>query len=457
MIKNQLYPYIEQYINELLYGFTKEQFEVGVMNGQIKLEKLNLKPDGANNILDDHNFSFWLKAGFISKIYIGCSIMNFIGEKPLDVIIEGIDIILTPSYKWIIKNLDSFIIESIKQMEEPYDPNDNNSMDIFERKVKVVDNSVLKKEDILEVFKDGTKISHLINILFKYCFKFYYMKNFLVNAKIKNIHIRFEDDQLINYTGDIAIGLKADSMEITLNSEGIMKKDSFKINNLNIYWESKAKILIPSALLHNSIIGGKLNEKYYDNLKKLNFQNFNYIEGTKFIVKNYNSMGKMGTKSISSGKIDLFGNRENSYKMYAQFSSSELNINIFPELFNIYDNFKKFIHEFNVLEQVQDFKPMRKPYDKKNGVFVELLKKLKDNKNSLLAKYFTYKRKMVVRDWLFYFYWCQKCKSTLFNRVMNPLKIEYSRFYGICFNQWDDFSSDELKKKNENKEEEKND
>lgn len=146
MIKNQLYPYIEKYINDLLYGFTKEQFEVGVMNGQIKLEKLNLKPDGANNILDDHNFSFWLKAGFISKIYIGCSIMNFIGEKPLDVVIEGIDIILTPSYKWIIKNLDSFIIESIKQMEEPYDPNDNNSMDIFERKVKVVDNSVLKKK-----------------------------------------------------------------------------------------------------------------------------------------------------------------------------------------------------------------------------------------------------------------------------------------------------------------------
>lgn len=107
----------------------------------------------------------------------------------------------------------------------------------------------------------------------------------------------------------------------------------------------------------------------------------------------------------------------------------------------------KFIHEFNVLEQVQDFKPMRKPYDKNNGVFVELLKKMKENKNSVLAKYFNYKRKMVVRDWLFYFYWCQKCKSTLFSRVMNPLKMEFSRFYGICFNQWDDFSPDELKKR----------
>ena len=38
MIKNQLYPYIESYINEFLYGFSKEQLDVGVMKGQIKLE-----------------------------------------------------------------------------------------------------------------------------------------------------------------------------------------------------------------------------------------------------------------------------------------------------------------------------------------------------------------------------------------------------------------------------------
>ena len=449
MIKNQLYPYIEQYINELLYGFTKEQFDVGVMNGEIKLEKLNLRPDGANKILDDKNYSFWLKAGFITKIYIGCSIMNFIGEKPLDVVIEGVDIILTPSYKWIIKNLDSFIIENLKQIEIPYDPNENNSMDIFERKVNVVDNSVFKKESILEIFKDGTKISQLINNLFRYCFKFYYMKNFLVNAKIKNIHIRFEDDQLINYTGNIAIGLKADSIEITLSSEGVMKKDSFKINNLNIYWESKAKILIPSDLLNNSIINGELSEKYYDNLKKLNFQHFNYIDGTKFIVQNYNCYGKIGTISVSSGKIDLFGKRDNTFKMYAQFKSNELNINLFPDLVNIYSNYKKFVHEFNVLEQVQDFKPMRKPYDTKKAVFKQMIKKIELNKSSPLSKLFPFKRKMIVRDWLYYFYWCQKCKSTIFGRSVNPLRLEFSRFYGICFNQWEDFSGNELKKMEE--------
>ena len=260
------------------------------------------------------------------------------------------------------------------------------------------------------------------------------MKNFLVNAKIKNIHIRFEDDQLINYTGNIAIGLKADSIEITLSSEGVMKKDSFKINNLNIYWESKAKILIPSDLLNNSIINGELSEKYYDNLKKLNFQHFNYIDGTKFIVQNYNCYGKMGTISVSSGKIDLFGKRDNTFKMYAQFKSNELNINLFPDLVNIYSNYKKFVHEFNVLEQVQDFKPMRKPYDTKKAVFKQMIKKIELNKSSPLSKLFPFKRKMIVRDWLYYFYWCQKCKSTIFGRSVNPLRLEFSRFYGICFN-----------------------
>ena len=40
-----------------------------------------------------------------------------------------------------------------------------------------------------------------------------------------------------------------------------MKKNSFKINNLNVYWEYNAKILIQSDLLNNSLVNGELNEK----------------------------------------------------------------------------------------------------------------------------------------------------------------------------------------------------
>ena len=148
MLKNQLYPYIESYLKDYLHGFTKEQLDIGIRDGQIKFENLNLRPDGVNQKMDEKNIPFWIKAGLISKITIGCSIMNFIGEKPLDVLIEGFDIILNPSYKWIIKNIDSFIIENKIMMKSVYDPNDNNSMDIFTKKINVLDNSIFKKEYI---------------------------------------------------------------------------------------------------------------------------------------------------------------------------------------------------------------------------------------------------------------------------------------------------------------------
>ena len=88
--------------------------------------------------------------------------------------------------------------------------------------------------------------------------------------------------------------------------------------------------------------------------------------------------------------------------MYSQFSSNELNINIFPELIDIYSNFKKFMQEFSIIEQVQDFKPMKKPYNSNNIIVKNILKKKNDKK---IISIFLHKKKMTVRDWLFYFYW----------------------------------------------------
>ena len=38
MITNKLFPLIEEWLNELIYGFSKEQLNVGIMNGEIKVE-----------------------------------------------------------------------------------------------------------------------------------------------------------------------------------------------------------------------------------------------------------------------------------------------------------------------------------------------------------------------------------------------------------------------------------
>ena len=446
MLKNQLYPYIESYLKDYLHGFTKEQLDIGIRDGQIKFENLNLRPDGVNQKMDEKNIPFWIKAGLISKITIGCSIMNFIGEKPLDVLIEGFDIILNPSYKWIIKNIDSFIIENKIMMKSVYDPNDNNSMDIFTKKINVLDNSIFKKEYIEEIFKDKTKISNELNKMIKFCTKFYYQKNFLINLTIKNIHIRFEDDQLINYLGNLALGMKIDSLELILSSEGIMKKDFLKINKLCLYWEDPAEILIPSSLLNISIKDGKLDESYYTNVQKIKFQKFKYSKNNKFIVQNFSFSVKFGTKFIhNKSKIDFFNKENNNnYKFYTQFISNDLNFNFFPELMKINQNFSKFVSEFSVLEQVQDFKPMKKPYNIKSQTFLEFMEFINKNKNPKYNKNFTRKKKMLVRDWLYYFYSCQKCKLSLIGKKINPLRLEFSRFYNLCFNYQNDFFNNNL-------------
>ena len=431
MIKNQLYPYIEEYINAFLYGFTKEQLDVGLMKGEIKLENLNLRPDGVNDELDQSNFPFWLKAGLISKINLCCSLMNFIGEKPIEANIEGINIILCPSYKWIIQNLDSFIYEDLNEMKSEYSSYENNSVNIFGKKINVLDNSIFNKHKFEKFFKDETVISRLLNKYLIDCFKFYYSKNYSLILKLKNIHIRFEDDQLINYMGNIAFGCKIDLFELTLSSEGTMKKNNFKITKLDFYWENNANILIPSNILYDSIKSGVLRDIYYTNLKKIKFENFSYKKDTKFIIQNLNCLCNFGTRSMDQGKLDLFGKKENNYKLYMQFASNEIKINFFPDLNIIRNNFRKFVREFTIIGQAQEFKPMKKPYNSKNRFFTEILKNIKINKNTQLAKKFPYKRKMLVRDWLYYFFWCYKCKSSIYSYDLNPLRLEFTRFYNL--------------------------
>ena len=432
MIKNQLYPYIEQYINSYLYGFTKEQLDVGIMKGEIKFESLNLRPDGVNEVLDKTNNPFWLKAGLISKINLKCSLMNFIGEKPIEANIDGINIILTPSYKWIIQNIDNFLFEDLKEMKMEYSASDNNSINIFGKKINVLDNTVFRKEKLEEFFKDKSKISELLNNIFIDCFEFFYSKNYSLILKLKNIHIRFEDDQLINYTGNIAFGIKVDLFDFTLSSEGTNKKNNFKITNLDLYWENNANILIPNNILYDSIKNGCLNDNYYTNLKQIKFQDFTYKKNdTKFIINNLNCFCNFGTKAITQGKIDIFGKKDNNYKLYIQFASNEIKINFFPNLFSIKNNFQKFMKDFTIISQAQEFKPMKKPYNIKNQNFVEIMTQINKNKNSKLATKFTYKKKMIVRDWLFYFYWCYKCKMSIYNFGSNPLRAEFSRFFNI--------------------------
>ena len=65
------------------------------------------------------------------------------------------------------------------------------------------------------------------------------------------------------------------------------------------------------------------------------------------------------------------------------------------------------------------------------------------------------KKKLLVRDWINYFYWFQKSKKGEKTKVINPIRTEFVRFYNICFKKVDLGKLKKEKKKEKEMEKEK--
>ena len=445
IIKNQIYPYIKQYINEYLHGFSQEKIDIQLAKGEVTLEKMSLRPDTINKILDESNVPFWIKVGLIKKIGIGASVLSVIGEIPIEIEIDGVDIMLSPSYKWIINYIKNK--SDYPQAKDISNPLGN---DIFNKKPDDFDLSIFKVDKIQEIFRDKTVLSKVINSIFKGLYTFYNSPNFVAVIKIKNVHIRFEDDELMNYTGDIALGMKVNMIQMKVGCKGNMKKNSIKLESLDIYWENDAKILISSNFLNGCIIDGKLQEKYYANLKNVRFEKFEYLPSTKFIIQDFNFTMNVGTRNENKGDIDIFDIKTTPSMVYLQLASNELNVNIYPEIAKIQNNFNEFLAQFPIIEKVKDFRPFVKPSDINSMKYINLVenyrKNVIDNNN---------KQKMLVRDWINYFYWFQKSKRGERIRSANPIRTEFVRFYNICIKKEDIHKLMKDKEKDQEKEKEK--
>ena len=450
ILKNKFYSYIEKYIKEYLHGFEKDRIDIQLTKGEVNLEKMSLRPDTINKIMDEQNVPFWIKVGLITKIHVGASLLSVIGEIPIEVEIEGINIILSPSYKWIINNIDKLKNKDNNDMSsETPNPLGN---DIFNKKPDEFDTSIFNIKKIQEIFTDKTAISNILNGLFKSLYSFYTAPNFSVNIKIKKIHIRFEDDELINYTGDIAYGLRIDLIQIKAGNKGNMKKNGIKLESLDIYWEDNAKILISSQFLNSCIEDGKLQERYYKNLKTVRFEKFENLISTKYIVQDFNFSLNLGTKSEKRGDLDIFNLKTPPSMVYFQLASNELNVNCYPDFLKIMNNFNEFLSQFPIIDKVKDYRPFIKPTNGNNLNYMNLVenyrKNVIDNKN---------KGKMLVRDWINYIYWFQKSKNGEKRKIINPIRTEFVRFYNICFKKMDIHEKKEEKapskeEKNKNKE-----
>ena len=445
ILKTKLYPYIKQYINEYLHGFSQERIDIQLSKGEVTLEKMSLRPDAINKIMDEKNVPFWIKVGLIKKISLGASVLSVIGEIPLEVVVDGVDIILSPSYKWIINNIKNK--ENNAQAKDISNPLGN---DIFNKKPDEFDLSIFKVEKIQEIFKDKTILSDVINKLFKGLYSFYTSMNFVAVIKIKNVHIRFEDDELMNYTGDIAMGMRIDLIQIKVGCKGNMKKDSIKLQSLDIYWENDAKILISSNFLNGCIENGELKEKYYTNLKNVQFEKFEYLSTTKFIIRDFNFTMNLGTRCEKNQDIDIFDIKASPSMVYVQLASNELNINIYPEIAKIQNNFSEFLAQFPIIDKVKDYRPFIRPTESNSMNYANLVENYR--KNVIEGKN---KKKMLVRDWINYFYWFEKSKKGERAIQINPIRTEFVRFYNICFKKEDIhkiMKEKELEKKEDQKE-----
>ena len=436
MLKNQLYPYIEKYINEYLYGFSKERMNLAIIEGKIELEKLNIRPDAINKKMDENNVPFWTKAGLINKIYIGCSLMNFIGEVPLEVTIEGINIILCPSYKWINKNMNNLPLnEYIKKNPIGLDLNNSNNLEVK------FDISVFNKEKIEEVFKDKTFISNLVNSMLKSLLDFYKSTSFAVNLKVNKMHIRIEDDELFNYEENFVLGIKIDNLIAKLGFKGNTKKNSVKIENFSVYWETNPKIIISNEFLNNSILSGKLDDEYYKLIKEIKFDviDDDCNDNIKLIVDNFNMSINFGTqKSEDKDNSDIFGMENISRKCYFQISSNELVVNVYPEFLKAINHFSSFSSSFSAIEKIREHRPNKKP-------------------RKYLNKFPIEEKKIIVKNWLHYFMWRHKILHKQDKLIENPIRSEFNRFYNIYHKKADIFELMEKmkEKKNENEEDEK--
>lgn len=338
MIKNKLYPYIEQYINDYLWGFTKEQFEVGVLNGIISLENIHLRPDIINNQLNKSEIPLWLKAGRIGKIKVGCSLMNFIGEKPLEAEINDIDLIFSPSYKYIFKNKRNPITDS--ELKLGYDAIRFNSNNIFDRKIRIYDGSVLQINDNCNYYQDKTKLSKVINQLLALCIKYYTIKPYAINGTITNIHIRFEDDELIyqSTANKIAFGIIIKLIKVSLSAEGLLKKNNFSIEEMNIYSDNNPNIFILTDYFLKSLNkqGYIIDESYYRTIYKINFKQLVSNLNKTNIIEVKSIKVNTGINSTNKSNLNIFSNQD-AMNMTVNFNitiDTPLTMHILPQIVN---------------------------------------------------------------------------------------------------------------------------
>ena len=127
--------------------------------------------------------------------------------------------------------------------------------------------------------------------------------------------------------------------------KGNTKKNSLKIENFSVIWETSPNLLITNNILNNSMIIGKIEDSYYKKIRDLDFsliKDNTINDNTKYVIDNFNMTINFGTQNTESPNKDIFNVQEEFKKCYFQISTNELIINLYPEFMNYLNFFLNF-------------------------------------------------------------------------------------------------------------------
>ncbi|OMJ75937.1 hypothetical protein SteCoe_24833 [Stentor coeruleus] len=95
VIKSKIYDFLKKNLGEYLYGFEKNQLDVGLLSGHIDLVNVNFRPDKVNELLGSHGLPVHIKAGLIGKLRFKCHYSSFL-TSPMEVELDELLLVFGP-------------------------------------------------------------------------------------------------------------------------------------------------------------------------------------------------------------------------------------------------------------------------------------------------------------------------------------------------------------------------
>jgi Vacuolar sorting-associated protein 13, N-terminal/N-terminal region of Chorein or VPS13 len=95
VIKSKIYDFLKKNLGEYLYGFQKNQLDVGLLSGHIDLVNVNFRPDKVNQLLGALGLPIQIKAGLLGKLRLKCHYTSFF-SSPVEVEIDELLLVFGP-------------------------------------------------------------------------------------------------------------------------------------------------------------------------------------------------------------------------------------------------------------------------------------------------------------------------------------------------------------------------